>query len=175
MKQQTIFIGLIFLLMVTFSCKSTSTSVITGENYDSKKDETTLILVPYGNITIPNKWNKKSYNEISKQHFFTNSDSTTLAIAKNPKQKYPFYQNEDSDKEFVINFVKWEADYFKEKGIIVTTLEDKSSQGYILFEAKTGEDKYDIFLIGSKNGFAYNFLSSSNVWTKEDIKMFENI
>ena len=93
------------LVLTIISCKTTQSSMIIGDNYDKKQDKTTLILLPYGNIVFPNKWNKASYNNVSKQHFFTNGDSTTITVAKNPREKYPFYKSSQTDKEFVSEFV----------------------------------------------------------------------
>jgi hypothetical protein len=162
------------LIIVTLtSCKTTQTSMIIANSYDEKKNQTTLTLLPYGKIVIPDKWRETSYNQISKQHFCTNNDSTTVAVTKNPKEKYPFFKSEQTDSEFVTAFVKWDAEYWKKQSMTVTTLDNQSKKGYILWQAKSEEKNVNtIFIFGSKNGLAYNFSGTSKTWTETKIKDF---
>jgi len=148
--------------------------MIIADSFDVKKNQTTLTILPYGNIVLPEKWTKTSYNQESKQHFFKNSDSTTVALSKNPKDKYPFFTNKQTDKEFVNEFVKWDAEYWEKQGLKVKTINDKSENGFIVWQA-TDSSKVDIntiFIFGSKNGFAYNFSGTSKTWTDEKIAVF---
>ncbi len=173
MKRQNLNIVIGLLLLVLTSCKTTQTSMIIAENYDEKKNQTTLTLFPYGNIVFPDKWTKTSYNQVSKQHFFTNNDSTTFAVTKNPKDKYPFYKTNQTDNEFVTDFVKWDAEYWEKQGLTVTTIDNQANKGYILWQAKSDEKNVNtIFLFGSKNGLTYNFSGSSKNWTEGKIKDF---
>ena len=148
--------------------------MIIADSYDEKKNQTTLTLLPYGNINLPDKWTKKSYNQVSKQHFFNNSDSTTVAVTKNPKQKYSFFNSEQADKEFVTEFVKWDAGYWKKQGLKTSIINDKSENGFILWQAtdSTKTNVNTIFLFGSKNGFAYGFSGTSKTWSEEKIQNF---
>lgn len=147
--------------------------MIIADSYDQKKDQTTLIILPYGNIVIPKKWTKKSYNQISRQHFFTNNDSTTIAVTKNPKNKYSFYKSNQTDSEFVIDFVKWDAEFFEKQGFTTATLDNQSEIGFILWQVKNEEKNVNtIILFGVKNGFAYNFSGTSKTWTETKIKDF---
>ncbi|GGP01172.1 hypothetical protein GCM10010992_00780 [Cloacibacterium rupense] len=147
--------------------------MLVADSYDEKKNQTTLTLLPYGNIVFPEKWAKTSYNQVSKQHFFTNNESTTIAVTKNPKDKYPFYKNNQTDNEFVTDFVKWDAEYWQKIGLKVTTVDNQADKGYILWQAKSDEKNVNtIFLFGCKNGFAYNFSGTSEKWTETKIKDF---
>jgi len=168
MNRQNVNIVFGLLILVITSCKTTQTSIIVLDNYDEKKNQTTLTFLPYGNIVLPNKWTKTSYNPTSKQHFFTNSDSTTVAITKNPKDKYPFFKQNQVDREFLMDFVKWDSDYWQKQGLKVTTIDDQSSKGYILCKTENDEKNVNtIFLFGSKNGFAYNFSVTLKTWTEK--------
>ena len=174
-----ILIGL--LILVLTSCKTTQTSMLIADNYDIKTNQTTLTLLPYGTIVIPEKWTNTSYNQKSKQHFFQNIDSTTIAVSKNPKEKYPFFTTKQTDKEFVSEFVKWDAEYWKNQGLVVKTINDKSENGFIVWQASDSAkaEINTLFLFGSKNGFAYNFSGSSKTWSEEKteeflIKLFNN-
>jgi hypothetical protein len=59
------------------------------------------------------------------------------------------------------------------QGLIVTTVDNNSDKGYILWQAKSDEKNVNtIFLFGSKNGLAYNFSGTSKTWTETKIKDF---
>ena len=132
--------------------------MIIADSYDEKKNQTTLTLLPYGNIVFPDKWTKTSYNQVSKQHFFTNNDSTTVAVTKNPKEKYPFYKTNQTDNEFVTDFVKWDAEYWEKQGLTITTVDNQADKGYILWQAKSDEKNVNtIFLFGSKMAWLTTF------------------
>lgn len=169
MKAKTLIIGILFLLNI--SCKTNQTNMIVADKYDVTKNQTTLTILPYGNVIIPKEWKKTSYNQVSKQHFFQNNDLTTISIAKNLKEKYPFYKAEQNDEEFVSEFVKWDSEYWKNQGLEISTIENKAENTYIIWNAKnTNETKPEVntfFLFGVKNNFVYGFSISSKVWNEE--------
>lgn len=173
MNRHIIYLAIGLFIILLTSCKTTKKSTIVSDSYDEKKNQTTLTLLPYGNIVIPDKWTKTSYNKVSRQHFFTNNDSTTVALTKNPKDKYPFYRTNQTDSEFVAEFVKWDGDFLERQGLTVTTIDNQSNKGYILWQVISVEKKVNtIFLFGSKNGLAYNFSGSSKTWTETKIRDF---
>jgi hypothetical protein len=167
--RQTIASITVFLLVL--SNANAQTSTIVGDTYDAEKNETYLILIPNGGVKITGKWTKTSYNDVSRQHFFKNDDGTTLSIAKNLKEKYPFYKKRKSDKEFVIDFVAWDGDFWKQKGLDVTILEDQSDSGFIVWQAKA-KGVNTVFLFGAKNGFAYSFSIGSGPWSDPERAAF---
>ncbi len=148
--------------------------MLIADSYDEKKNETTLTLLPYGNIVLPDKWKKINYNSTSKQHFFENSDSTTVAVTKNPREKYPFYQATQTDKDFVTKFVKWDGEFWEKQGLTVKKINDKSDNGYIVWQAIKGDSNNvnTLFLFGSKSGYAYNFSGTSKSWSDQKIEEF---
>ena len=173
MNRQIIKITVGLLIVALTSCKTTQTSMIIADSYDEKKNQTTLTLLPYGNIVFPDKWTKTSYSQVSRQHFFTNNDSTTIAVTKNPRNKYPFFKPDQTDSEYVTDFVKWDAEYWEKQGLTITTVDNQSEKGYILWQAKSDEKNVNtIFLFGSKNDLAYNFSGTSKKWTESKIKDF---
>lgn len=175
MKLSSIFYFAVFIIAGLASCKASSggTSMIIGDHYEEKKDETILTLLPYGNIVIPGKWTKTHYNQTSKQHTFKSADSTSLAVAKNPKDKFSFYKKEMSDKEFVHAFVDWETDYYGKQGVTSRKLDDQSDKGYIIWKAeKPDENVNTTVLYGVKNGFAYGFMIPATQWSEERVKTF---
>jgi len=171
-----IFITLCGVILLLISCKTTSTSLIVGDSYNNKTDNTTLTILPYGNIVIPGQWTKTGYNSSSKQHsFIRESDSTFVSITKNPKGKYPFYKDSQTDFEFVTNFHKWDSDYRKEQGYKTEIIKENKETNYILWRILTDEVD-NTFLYGLKNGIAYNFMvAESKMNLNEKIVFLEKM
>jgi len=138
--------------------------MLIADSYDGVKKKTTLTIIPYGNIVIPGKWTKYNYNQTSKQHFFKDSDSTRIAVAKNPIDKYGFYSSELSKSELTNKWYKWEADFYTEKGIEISQLNRESDNEFIIWKAKSTQVS-NVFLYGIKSNFAYNFAVVAGNWT----------
>lgn len=173
MSKQKMGIAAGFLLAALTSCKTTQTSLVVADSYEEKNDQTTLTMLPYGTVVMPGKWKKIRYSQVSKQHFFQGADSTIIAVAKNPKRNYPFFKAEQSDREFIASFVKWDADYWKQRGLAVTVVDDQSEKGYLVWQAKSQEKGVNtIFVFGLKNNLAYNFSGNSKSWTDDKINAF---
>ena len=178
MKNKILFF--LTIIVFTISCKSNKISMIISDRYDSKKNETTLTLLPFGNIIIPNEWKKTSFNEVSRQHFFQDSRLNTISVAKNLKEKYPFYKETQTDKEFVNEFVKWDSEYWKEQGLEIKVIENKTENNYVVWNAKkqngTKTEVNTFFVFGVKNNFVYGFSGTSKNWTDEQtIEFLKNL
>lgn len=164
MKRHLFFTTLIILIIS--SCGTTKQiSTLHGDSYDETADKTTYILVPYGNVEIPGKWKRTTYNQVSRQQFFTNTDSATIAIAKNPKEKYPFYIETKADSVLVTDFYKWDSEYWEKQGLKVTKLKESDSENFIIWQA-IGNDVNNVFLFGINNNLMINYMVSAK-WTNE--------
>lgn len=167
---------LLTILLFTISCQTKQITMLVGYKYDKKNNQTTLTLSPFGNIVIPNQWTRTSFNASSKQHFFQDKELNTISVAKNLKEKYPFYKATQNDKEFVNEFVKWEMEYFKSQGLEVRIIESKAENSYVIWNAKdknATKDKVNTFFIfGVKNNFVYVFSGTSKKWSNEKIIEF---
>lgn len=164
-------IGL-FLFALT-SCKTTPTNLLFADQYDKEENQTILTLLPYGNIAIPGQWTKTTYNPSSRQHFFINKDTTSIAVTKNSKEKYPFFKSNQTDYEFVTAFVNWDTEYWEQQGLTITLLESQPDKNYQIWQAKGTVLNYNtLFLYGVKNNIVYNFSGTSNTWTEATIKDF---
>jgi hypothetical protein len=171
-KKILLLIGCVLLpVLCLISCKTAQTTMIVGDSYDKNTNQTTLTLLPYGNITFPDKWVKTNYIQESRQHFFKNLDSTELAVTKNPREKYPFFKKEQTDKDFTSEFVKWDGEYWQKEGLTTKILNDHSDIGFITWQI-TGKNSDTILLFGSKNGFAYNFSTTSKIWNDKKREQF---
>lgn len=165
MKLTKILIAASLLLSIKVTAQKITT--IVGDTYNKKLDQTTLVLIPYGNVTFQGKWKKFRSNEPSKQHFFRDRDSTVLCIAKVPQISYPFYEKGLDDKSFPLAIYNWEKDYMTANGRVEQKLmADQSDQGFILWKIE-GKGVNTMFLNGSRNEYAYNFTISSKNWSDE--------
>lgn len=157
------------------SASTGQTSVVTGETYDEKTDKTTLVIVPYGNVGISGKWEKINYNESSRQHFFINRDSVIIAIAKNPKEKYPFYAEGKKDFDLVLDFYKWDADHWEQRGLQQMKVKEDRADNFVIWKAQ-GEAFDNYFLYGLKNNIIVNYMIASQTWDENrKIEFLENI
>jgi hypothetical protein len=159
--------------MILTGCASQRVSTLVGCNYDESKNQTDYLVLPYGSVSIPGKWEKTHYNSVSGQQFFTNSDSVRIAIGFTRFDQYEF--NSDGSKkgnDFLQAFYEWESDYFVYTfGLYTQQMETNKISNYILYRlygsANGGEfDTY--FLVGEKNGIVSNFsVTDTDKWTVE--------
>ena len=155
----------ILVIVLSLGCSTTSTSIVIADRYDQYKNVTTLTILPYGNIDIPGQWTKTNYNEVSKQYFFQDNDSTLIAVTKNPQEKYPFYTVALTENEFAREFFEWEKNYYEKQGYEIR--EKTSGENYVIWTAK-GKDVNTIFIYGAKKGIAYNFGVFTDNWTEKE-------
>lgn len=156
---------LVFILLGGwFACTTTGSSVLVSEKYDTENNETILALAPYGSIKIPGEWKNYNYNSISRQYFLRDKEATTIAIAKNPKDQYPFYEESQTDIAFATAFYKWEQKHYEKEGFALKEIE--AGEDYVVWLV-TGEGTNTLFLYGGKGAYAYNFSVFSDNWADE--------
>ncbi len=167
-----IYLPVLILIFLT-GCATQSVCTIEGCDYNEKKNRTDYFVLPYGAVSIPGKWERTHYNQVSHQQFFTNSDSIIISIAFGPYDKYEF--NADKPKkglDFALAFYEWDSKYFMEtKGAERELIEIDSINNFVIYRifGETGNSNIDaIFLVGEKNGFASNLaVMKTDKWTKE--------
>ena len=174
-----------FLLISIFltSCASfrNSTSTIVSCNYNEKKNQTEYMVFPYGQVSIPGKWERTQYNSVAHQQFFTNSDSITITITFATTDKYEF--NKDGTKknfEFVKAFYEWESEYFATYNLDFEIIESDSTNNFIiwrLYGSYKDANFNTYFLIGEKNGFVKNYsVMTTEKWeTEQKIDFLKNM
>jgi hypothetical protein len=140
------------------------------------------MIFPYGTASIPGKWDKTSYNTISKQQFFKNEKGVAIAISFGPCNKYEF--NTDKSKKgfaFVKAFYEWDSQYLVSTyGLKQELIEENELENYIIWRIygyynNSHWDTY--FLIGEKRGFANNYsIMDTDMWTiDQKIKFLKEI
>ena len=167
-------LNLVIVISILISgCVSQRTSTIVGCEYNKSKNQTDYFVIPYGNVSIPGEWIRKNYNSQSRQQFFKNSESVTIAISFSGYDKYEF--NKDRSKkgyDFVTAFYEWDSKFFVDSyGLKRRLIVSDSINNYVLYQifGSINEGKFDsYFLIGEKNGFVKNFsIMITDNWTEE--------
>ncbi len=143
--------------------------MIVADSYDQTKNVTTLTFLPYGSIEISGQWTKTKYNEVSRQHFLVDKDSTSIAVTKNPQENYPFYSEIVTHKEFARKFYEWEKEHYEKHGF---EIKEKSSGDNFVIWTANGNSANTIFLYGAKEKYAYNFAIFTDNWTEEQRTKF---
>lgn len=173
--------GLIALIaataLLTNCSPSRQSSTLYSDNYDPAKNHTSVMIFPYGQVTIPGQWKKTSYNNISKQYFFRDADSTVFAVALNHWNNYEFFKEGMTSYEFVKTFYEWDASYLQGQMKAQTKLvrEDKE-KNFIVWSLKKAPDVDGCFLFGLKNKTVYNLYLDTNKWTEtEKTELLEKI
>lgn len=80
MKRILLAIALLCAVGMMAGCVSSYTSTIVGGNYDAKKNATDYFVLPFGQVSIPGKWEKWAYNPSARQQFFINEDGGREAV-----------------------------------------------------------------------------------------------
>ena len=170
-------VAVVLVGIISHACAPHQTAIIYGDNYDAKKNVTSITILPYGGVDVPGKWIKTSENKISHQHFFLGPDSTTFAVALNQWDKYEFYSNEITPDNFLQKFYEWESDYFKKQtnGQARIVKEDKAKH-FIIWNLTRPPGLNEYFLFGLKGKVAYNLYLGSDHWDEtKQIELLEKI
>ncbi len=173
-----IFKSLIFAIiaLLIVSCASNKTSVLVGGDYNKERNETDYFVIPYGSVSLPGKWVKANYLQSSKQQFFVNKDTVTVAVSFGRTDKYEFNRNNAKKGfDFIEAYYKWEHDYFTKSGLKVDRIESDQAKKYLIFRMHSPEvDTY--FLMGTTKGYTSNFSISTDKWTEEEkVEFLKNL
>jgi len=164
-------LGLTILIMIfMFGCfPSRYVQYIESCYYDSIKNITRFNRLPLGYVEIPGNWNKTSYNNVSKQQFFRNIDSVSLAVAFWPEDQYGFYKRGETDMTFLNDFYEWDSKYIAEQinGQRKIIEQDSTQQSYILWNVYNDSDVNGYFLYGLKRGRVYNLYITTKKWKEQ--------
>ena len=163
---------IIFTLTFMTSCMaSKAVSTIESNTYDDKTNQTTFNKFPFGSISIPGKWTKVSYNQVSGQHNFRNADSVLTAIAINQASSYPFYKAKTISNDIVKEFYEWDSKYLADnlKGNR-TIIKQDTVNHFIVWQIMADNERYKIdnhYLFGSENGIIFTVFISTKKWANE--------
>lgn len=156
-------------------------STIVGGEYDEKEDVTNYFILPLGQVSLPGKWEKTTYSQVSKQQFFKNQDSINIAIAFGRINQFEFNAKGSlTGFDFLEGYYKWEKDYFESNGMKCPLIESDKTNNYLIYRIYGNHDGSDLdthVLISEKNGNVSNY--SVNITTKwsesEKIQFLKNL
>lgn len=176
MNKMKYLFGLFWFSVLVSSCMSlgnTTQSTIVGGEYKADKNITEYFVLPYGNVSLPGKWEKWQYDSNSRQQFFKNEDSVIVAISFGPVNRYEF--NRDGTLrgyDFVKAYYDWESDYFVKLGLQAKMVESDQQNNYII--CRFWGEKFDTyFLFGERNSNACNYsIHSAKKWTEDEKVQF---
>ena len=163
---------LLFSLMTILTGCGTPKYITTlvGGEYNEDKDVTEYFVLPFGQVSLPGKWDKGNYVSSSRQQYFHNQDSVIITIAfTNTRSGYEF-NPEGSLKgyEFLKAYYEWESEYFSSLGFESKIIESDQNEPYIIWRLY-GEKVDTYFLFGERNGNVSNFsISATDKWTADE-------
>ena len=172
--------GLLLVSVLVSSCMSlgnAAQSTIVGGEYKADKNITEYFVMPYGEVSLPGKWEKWQYVSNARQQFFKNADSVTIAISFGPANKYEFNKNGSlKGYDFVKAYYDWESDYFVKSGYEAKIIESAQSNSYIIWRL-WGQELDTYFLFGERGGRVSNFsVHITDKWTEEEkVKFLKSI
>lgn len=179
MKLNIYQISILFILIfILASCITQSTSTIVGGEYDAHKNRTDYFVIPYGSVSIPDKWDKVGYNKISHQQYFRSKDSVLISVAFGPYNKYEFNtKGIYTGYNFVKAYYAWDSSYFKNKlGLLSEIIEKDSVNNYLIYRTfgDIPQGKYDtFFLLKEQKGCISLFtITATNKWTEQQKLVF---
>lgn len=165
---------LLLLAYIIAGCSTpqrySSTITLTGDNYDAEKDQTPYMVLPYGSVKIPGEWFKSGYNKSSRQQFFRNKDSVTIAVAFGPVNSYEFNpKGAFKGNDFIDAFYKWEKEYFSKAGLTVEIKERNRDIPFLIWRVYGIIDgtKTDNYYISESNGCFKSFGIFTDKWAEE--------
>ncbi len=136
----------------------------------------TLVKAREGEVKIPGEWKELQTMDDSGQVYLVNKDylvnqenKIIIAVAKNLKRAYPFFQKDDSDFENVKAFYQWDSDYRRQLKFITDKLKENEDLKYVIWKYKDPKTQLDnVFLFGSSKDCFLNLLVYTDKWTESE-------
>lgn len=174
MRLTQIFAGIIGgMIFASCASQQASTSILYSNYYDKKKDQSAIIMFPYGSVMLPGKWTDTHYNSVSGQQFLQNADSVEFAVALTPWNRYEFYRQGMTEAEFVKAFYEWDSAYLQQQtGCQVRIVKDAGDRNIIIWNIRRDPTYNTYYLFGLRNQIVYNLSIKTQTWDEETIAAF---
>lgn len=118
--------------------------------YNQQADATIYTVDPYGNITIPGKWDMGKYTKASHRQYFYHADTSTLIAAIDVCKNLPFGRDNAEGYEVVKKYYDLEIRYQGMQGTELKPVVEDPANRYMLWMGRIdGIDQY--FLFGVKD------------------------
>ena len=162
--------NLFFIIFSTLVITACSTKKIIESNERlpevTMENTTSMVNTVGGVVLIPGVWQPFHYDKSSGQHFMTNLDSVTVAIANNPKKSYPFYKSGQSDFETIEVFTAWDIDFQIENKVKAMIIKKSPENEFIIWKFKDNLQIENVFLYGKSEENILNLMVSSSKWSE---------
>jgi hypothetical protein len=118
-------------------------------------------------IKLPGYWKIKQILKGSQQVFFTNEDSTIVAISVFKASKLPVFKETQTEFETAYAYYDWDSKYMKdEEKMEVKKIAENKDKAFIIWHAKdSNNDNY--FLFGRHKDLMYNIMVFDEVMPLE--------
>lgn len=140
-------------------------------------DTTRFKYTPYKpELRIPGEWKVKQVLQGSRQVFFTNEDSTIIAISVIQADAFPFFKKDQNEFETTTAYYEWDADYMKnEQKMDVKKIKEDQQQAFIIWYSKDQHnDNY--FLFARDKELLYNIMIyDTQMPTDTKLKLLESL
>lgn len=145
-------------------------STIESHNYEEKTDRTLYSKLPLGTMSLPGKWIKVRYNDVSGQNGFTNADTVSAALAINEASSYPFYKRTMTSNQFVMAMYEWDSKYHATRTQAQTPMLKLDTTNHFLIWQISANNQYKIdnyYLFGCENGIVFSVFVDTKKWDPE--------
>ena len=167
MKYRFINFFLITGLLLSTSCFTPGTfTVIYSADYDSIEKVTNYDKYPFGHVKMPGEWILEKYDQSNRTHFYRDTNQVSVGIGMYFCSATPFYQKEMSDSTYIMEYYKWDSEYWKEQiNGNARIVETDSLNNTILWNLKDDNKLNTFYLFGTRYHRSYYFYVSTDKWT----------
>lgn len=170
MRKYALF-GLTFIMIILiFGCfPSRYVQYLESCQYDPKTNITRFDRFPLGYVDIQGKWDKTVYNNYSKQQFFKNIDSVSIAVVIWPQNRYDLYKKREKDITFLKDYYNRNSQFIAEqsKGQWSIIKQDSIQQSYIICKFNNDSNVDTYYLYGLINSSFYNLYVKTKNWNEQ--------
>lgn len=109
-------------------------------------------------IKLPGEWKVKQILKDNGQVYFTNEDSTIVAIAVFKTSNLPVYKETQTDFETAYAYYEWDSKYMKdEENMEVRKISENKDKAFVIWNAKDAyNDNFHLF--ARHKGLLYNIM-----------------
>lgn len=142
--------------------------------------EDTTTVVKYNRyqpeLRLPGEWQLQPGGKDTRQAFFTNNDSTVIAICVMPGEALDVFVRERTDFENALAYFNSDARTLREESrMTVRKLSENREKAYICWQAKNGQNNM-YFLFGTRGNLLYNcMIKAPAMPEQEKIDLLEKV
>lgn len=127
-------------------------------------------------VTIPGEWKMTQVLKGSRQVFFKNEDSTTIAVAFHTASNFPSYKASQTEFETAYAYYEWDSKYMaEEEKMEVKKIKEDKTNAYIIWQAKDAHnDNFHLFA-RNKDVLFNIMIYDPNMTTEKKVAFLETL